>query len=55
MNYCKYMVVGLLLCVCLTNDQEPNQQQLDAILEKSMEIIWQQAMQTKFAINETRS
>ena len=39
--------------MCLTNDQEPNQQQLDAILEKSMEIIWQQAMKTKLAINET--
>ena len=49
----KYYIILLLTCVVVANNQYPTQEQLDQMLHQAFELVWQEAMKAKQAINNT--
>ena len=55
MKHLKYYTLYILFGLLLSNNQYPTESQINEMMQRSMQTIWQHAMQAKYAINETSS
>jgi len=53
MKHLKYYTLYTLFGLLLSNNQYPTEFQINEMMQRSMQIIWQHAMQAKYTINET--